>query len=222
MRRTFFGILISLTLLFAGAIGLIRAQPYTTSQLDAFLTPPAYCSTPCFLGVRPQHMTVQQALAVLRANKNIQQVHVDSSFSDQTIYWRWRTDPDAYRRFAFNAQDNIILQPVLPYDLTLGEAQLVLGKPAVVSAGILNGYIRRPAVIFEYPEHGLHLIVALYPCQIDQGEYWQLNHQTNGVGGFAIIMGDADFSQMIPQTRQLLDHTAWAKQMRDFCRMEGT
>lgn len=222
MRRTFFGIIAALTLLFAGAIGLIRAQPYTPGQLDAFLTPPEHCPAPCFLGVRPRFMTVQQALAVLRANENTRQVHVDASFSDQTIYWHWVSDPDAYRRYAFNAQDNIVIRPVLPYDLTLGEAQLVLGKPAAVTAGMLNGYVRRAAVVFEYPDHGLHIIVALYPCQLNQREYWHINHQTNGVGGFAILVGDADFSRMIPQTRLPLDSSAWAKQMRDFCRTEGT
>lgn len=222
MRRYFFGFILTLTLLFALAIGLIRAQPYPANQIEAFINPPAGCRAPCFLGVRPRQTTIEQALAILRANDEIRQVHVENIYNGQLVYWRWRSDNSAYRRYAFLVENNIVTRPVIPPHITLGELQLALGEPEAVTAAYTNEYMRRAAFVFEYPSQGLHIVVGSYPCVIEQQDFWQLRHQSGMYGSFFVEVGEANFARMLPDTRQTLDRDSWAKQVRDFCRTGQT
>ena len=218
MRRYFFGIILTLTLLFVLAISMIRAQPYTPGQLETFLTPPAGCQAPCFLGVRPNQTTIEQALAILRANDQISQVHVDNTYNGQVIYWRWQSDSSTFRRYAFHVQDNIVTRPIIPPNVTLGELHLVLGEPHTVTAAITNEYMRQPAFVFEYAS-GMYVFVKSPVCENNQQAYWQLKLQSASTYNHLFIdLGDPPFFRMLPDTRQTLDQKTWAKQVRDFCR----
>jgi hypothetical protein len=218
MRRYFFGFITTITLLFTLAIGVIRAQPYTTSQLEVFLDPPAGCHAPCFLGVRPHQTTVEQALAILRANEEVSQVHIENTFNGQVIYWRWQSDPSAFRRYAFHIQDRIVTRPIIPLGTTLGELHLALGEPKLVTAAFTNGYVQQPAFIFEYPS-GLYVFANAQLCEINQHTFWQLSLQSPSIYNQLFVdLGDPPYFRMRPATRQLLDRHAWAKQARDFCR----
>lgn len=218
MRRYFFGFILTLTLLFALVIGLIRAQPAPGSPLETFLDPPPGCRVPCFLGVRPYQTTIEQALAILRANDQVKQVQVETTYDGQLIYWRWRDDPSTFRRYAFRVVDNIVTDPIIPATTTLGDLQLALGEPEVVVAAYTNESMRRVALIFEYPSRGLHVIVTgIYLCQVDQEAFWQLHYQSGMYGSFYVEPGEVSFARMLPGSQQTLDRDSWAKQARDYC-----
>lgn len=221
IRRWLVILIVILTLLFILPILLIRAQPYDGGLVESFLVPPPDCRVPCFMGVRPRHTTLQQALAILRANDEIEQVQVEYYYSGQTIFWRWKDDPSEYRRYAFRVNpDNMVVRPILPATLTLGEVQLALGQPERVTAAFTNEYLPRAAIVLDYPQHGLHLFVGLYPCEIDQREFWRIHHESSAYGSFFIGLGEPNYARILPDTRLELDATAWAKQVRDFCRTE--
>ena len=103
---------------------------------------------PVFSASGPTTPPFSRPLAILRANDDISQVHVDNTFNGQVIYWRWQTDPTSFRRYAFHVQNNIVTRPVLPSSITLGELQLALGDPEVVTAALTNEYVQQPAFIF--------------------------------------------------------------------------
>jgi hypothetical protein len=210
----------TLTLLFMLPILLIRAQPYESGHLAAFLIPPEDCPSPCFLGVRPRHTTIEQALVILRANELIEHVQVESYYEGQSIFWRWKDGESDFRRYAFRVNRNhVVERPILPYSLTLGEVHLLLGEPARVSAAMTNEYQPRGALMLDYPAYGLHLFIGLYPCEVNQREFWQTPHESSLYGSFFIGLGEASYARLLPNTRIELDPRAWAKQIREFCRV---
>jgi len=221
IRRWIVMLAVIVTLLFALPILLIRAQPYESGYLGTFLIPPDGCRAPCFMGVRPRHTTAEQALAILRANDAVEQVRMEHYYAGQSIVWNWKAAPAQFRRYAFRiGRDNLVSRPVLPSTLTLGEVQLALGQPERVTAAFTNEYLPRAAVVLDYPQHGLHLFIGLYPCQVDQTQFWRIRHESSVFGSFFIGLGDGNYARILPQTLDQLDPSSWAKQLRDFCRAE--
>ncbi len=209
----------TLTVLAMLPILLIRAQPYESGHLGLFLIPPEDCHVPCFMGVRPRQTTVAQAIAMLRANEAIELVQVENYYSGQSIFWRWKEGDAGYRRYGFRVEEgNLISRPVLPSNTTLGEMLLALGKPARVTSALTNEYQSRAAVVLEYPDYGLYLFIGLYPCDIQQDEFWRMEYESGITGTFYLGLGNPSYARIMPQTRIELDNDAWAKQLRDFCR----
>lgn len=209
----------TLTALAVLPILLIRAQPYESGHLGLFLIPPEDCRTPCFMGVRPRQTTVAQAVAMLRANDAIELVQVENYYSGQSIFWRWKDGDGGYRRYGFRVDEgNLIARPVLPSDTTLGDVLLALGKPSRVTSALTNEYTSRAAVVLEYPDYGLYLFIGLYPCAVEQGEFWRLRYESGIYGTFFLGLGSPSYARIMPDTRIELDTDAWAKQLRDFCR----
>lgn len=68
----------------AGAVLLIRAQPYDDTALRTLLFPPD-CSLPCFLGIRPGITTAEEAVAILSDHPWVRAVHRPH----QNITWEW-------------------------------------------------------------------------------------------------------------------------------------
>ena len=228
MRRLFIGFIVALVLLFSTAIGLIRAQPYVPEALDHFLTPPSGCRVPCFMGVQPGKTTVQQAVAILRASDDIVDVQVRSPYyARHSINWRWRDAPDQqYEPYSFMVDKGRIAWPhipweawyTLPSDVTLGEVQLVLGKPERVTATRSNDYLERATFVLEYPERGLYLVVRFHPCVINQESFWDMRQQSYFDASFTLGVGQPNYAFSVPGSREALDPDSWANQLRDFCR----
>ena len=219
LRRVLLGPSAGLTLLFMLPILLIRAQPYESGDLGRFLTPPPNCDVPCFLGVRPRHTTVAQALEILRANEDIEFVQLENNYTGQSIYWRWKEYPEEYRRYTFEvSEDNIVTRPSLPSTTRLGDLQLILGQPERVTAAVANEYMSRAVFMLEYPSRGLHLFIAFYPCDVNQRDFWQLRQDFGVYGTFFVGLGNARYSRILPDTRLDLDPQTWTSQLRDFCK----
>jgi hypothetical protein len=83
--------------LFAGLVGLIRAQPHDDNQLGAILRPPSGCPMPCFLGIRPGVTTVDEAVAILEAQPWAADITLAGGFETGSQYgsitWRWDGQP---------------------------------------------------------------------------------------------------------------------------------
>jgi hypothetical protein len=64
----------ALTVLLVMPVLLIRAQPYNDHALRTFLTPPSDCPAPCFMGIRPGVTMAWDALDMLEANQQVNDV----------------------------------------------------------------------------------------------------------------------------------------------------
>ena len=227
MRWYFAGFIVSLILLFSLAIGIIRAQPYIPETLDQFLTPPPGCRVPCFMGVQPGKTTVEQALAILRANDAITQVQVRRPYyALHSLNWRWVDDLDRYEPYSLVVENGRVTWPSIPWeawpslpsDTILGDVLLVLGEPARVTATRTNDYLERAAFVLEYPQRGLYLLIRFHPCIINQESFWQLRQSSYLDGSFTLGVGEPGYAFAVPGSQLALEPASWAKQLRDFCR----
>lgn len=83
---------LTLIVVFAAALGLIRAQPHDDSALRAFLAPPSGCAAPCFMGIRPGVTTGAEAVDLLAAHPwvaalNRAYYHVADDYG--MLKWTW-------------------------------------------------------------------------------------------------------------------------------------
>ena len=72
-------------------IALIRAQNYDDSALRTFLTPPAGCLAPCFMGIRPGVTTFAQASTIVQTHEWVAQINKTQRFRNryQYLFWQW-------------------------------------------------------------------------------------------------------------------------------------
>jgi hypothetical protein len=109
-----------LSVLFASAIGLIRAQPYDDSQLTAILEPPPDCPPPCFLGIRPGQTDVYDALGILRNHDWVEAV--DVTYYNRTagagvILWTWAEPRPDWTRTLADANLQVFRESVVAINL---------------------------------------------------------------------------------------------------------
>jgi len=122
-----------LTLLFAGVIVVIRSHPFDDSDLRVFLFPD-HCPAPCWQGITPGRMTVEKALAILRAHNWIERV--DTSLYDGFrgwIRWDWSGREPAW--IVHSPNDNLwidqnrVVNVSLMTRIRFGDVWLALGAP---------------------------------------------------------------------------------------------
>lgn len=205
---------LSLTLLFALPIALIRAQPAHEYPLRDFLASPGGCRTPCFLGVRPRTTTVDEAVELLRSNTAIADVWHDG----QALLWRWLADPGETYGFHVG-EDTTIDGLLLPGDITLGELRLALGEPGRITL-TTGGYHSRTshvAWVLEYPQHGVHVFAEFPVCQTTLPALWRLRQDNTLADGFFIGIGPPDYIRVMPSQPVELDRRHWATQLWGLC-----
>lgn len=219
IRRWLLIFTVTITLLLTLPILLIRAQPYDGGHLGMFLGQSEHCRAPCLMGIRPGSTTLAQALAILRANNAIEHVQVENYYNGQSVFWRWKEGEPDFRHYAFRTDsDNTVIRPVMPSSITLGEVFLTLGEPAQVTAAISNEYQPRAIVMLAYPQRATYLLVGLDRCDIEQDQFWHMYHESGLYSSFYVGFGEPGFIRIVPHTHVTLDQTAWANQLRDFCR----
>jgi hypothetical protein len=84
MLRLLLRLSLPLTLLFTAALSIICAQPYDNHELRAVLLPEG-CPAPCFMGIRPGTMDINEAVQMLKQHKWVEQVQV----SAHAVVWLW-------------------------------------------------------------------------------------------------------------------------------------
>ena len=150
-----------LTLLFVLPVALIRAQPYNDSDLRAFLTPPAGCPAPCFMGIRTGVTTADEAVAILESHEWIratQEYYEEIVLTDLVLEWKpsspgW-LDKAGNGRLGF--EQGVVESIVIATRLGLGDVLLILGNPdneQVVS--YQDGATRILAYITSYNNFGV-------------------------------------------------------------------
>ena len=134
-----------LTLLFLLPVALIRAQPYDDSELRAFLAPPAGCPAPCFMGIRPGEITVEEAIVILEDHEwvasagenyvSLMRAAVDYGVSPltATLVWEWSVNkPDwinADRSSYLVVGNSQIVAITVQTNILLGDVLVTYGIP---------------------------------------------------------------------------------------------
>jgi hypothetical protein len=150
MTGLFTKLSVFLLALFAGLLGLIRAQPYDDSQLGTILRPPPGCSMPCFLGIRPGVTTAQEAVSILERQSWVADVTLAGGFGADSQYssitWRWDGQPVSSGE-AYGGELRVIRDVVhtmtLRTPLTFGEVWLLFDQPQQ-GLFIYIGQLRQP------------------------------------------------------------------------------
>jgi hypothetical protein len=120
---------------FSVVFAAVRAQP-GAADLQAFLRSDG-CAMPCWQHIQPGITTVDQALALLRANPWIRRALAGGTSADTRIYWQWSEQaptfagtmtalyPDSY----LHARNGIISYIRLTTHIRYGNVRLVMGAP---------------------------------------------------------------------------------------------
>jgi hypothetical protein len=208
-----------MSVLFALAIGVIRAQPYDDGGLRDFLFNSPGCETipdnePCFIGIRPGVTTFDGALAILRHHEWVEHLTAPTTGDWSTVSWTWSgkqspfipTQGDA----ALNTSLNDPITVTHIYMDSTAQAKeffLLLGLPDGA------GYLPRPAGNDPYSRQIFQLYIdppiqltTLAPCPLSD-VFWTKPMR---------ITWDTELWQ-----RDLSDYTKWDRQLpmlpRELC-----
>jgi hypothetical protein len=125
-----------------GGIALIRSQPRDDDALRAFLSPPAGCPVPCFIGIRPGETTLEDAVAILSTHDWVDDVEVKDG---GMVRWHWaETNPGWLDTSADNwirTDDGRVVYVGVATRVTMGDLWLALDQPlhGVVVGGLEGG-----------------------------------------------------------------------------------
>jgi hypothetical protein len=162
------------TLLFAGVMVVIRAHPYDDDDLRAFLIPDD-CPSPCWQGIKPGRMSVENALSVLRAHTWISQV--DTSLYDGFRGWiRWDWSGREPPWIIHSERDNLwidenrVVNVSLMTRIRFGEVWLALGAPDWTTTYQTQGEDRMR--VFNGYESGTLVVIFEVTCSGGMESLW--------------------------------------------------
>jgi hypothetical protein len=175
VSRAIVSLALALALAWAGVIGLIHAQPYQASSLNALLAPPQDCRMPCFLGIRPGITSFDHALELLQSHAWVADVRIDRA-EPYRVTWRWSgAQPALFDGVAggilyrdnYNMVTSIKLQTVVPYATVWFELGVPeMGYVIPQRRGMLHGiYYSEPNVY----------VINFTTCPAHLLTYWQNN-----------------------------------------------
>lgn len=133
MPRFYLRLLLIPFLLFSTALLIVRAQAYDNLELSQLLLPEG-CPAPCFMGIRPQATTMDDAVQILKANPWVQAVDYDQTNNPSGyISWTWSDQQPSWiigeDRGEIRGADNLVKAITVYTNIPLGDTQLVLGPP---------------------------------------------------------------------------------------------
>jgi hypothetical protein len=135
MMRRLLVVALSIAVLLAAAILLIRAQQYDDTGLRALLTPPVGCPAPCFMGIQPEVTTAAEAVTILEGHPWVGAVDIrfNTNLREGELVWTWSgKQPQQIRSEAAGALricDSLICSLAIPTRTPLGAIMLVFGAP---------------------------------------------------------------------------------------------
>jgi hypothetical protein len=164
------------------AVAQARSTPSDlTTQLNELLMPPADCSMPCWHGIQPGVTTVDEAAAILRADRAVADVHVNPSM----ISWWWAEGhsdvySDGGRAFDGRMETALIngaqrvTSIVLATTLEQGQIRLALGEPDEVTVIAVRGQngSQMPGVVHQAHYAGLSAF-SLLECPLTVEDFWR-------------------------------------------------
>jgi hypothetical protein len=201
------------TLVFTTAIVLMRLPPYQDGGLHDFLTPPADCAAPCWLGVRPGVSTLSGSSQILGRSAWIKTLR---SVSPATALLDFSKSIPAVGRGTLNLWEGgagIVTQiSLFDTGLSYSDIQLALGMPQRL---FLNRTVQYGTnhLIAVYTHYNLAVITHFYPCRLDQRSFWK------AAENLTVTIGDWQVSVNNPRNVYYvssieLDPPRWATQVR--------
>lgn len=204
MLRVWLRLIGFLTAVWALPILILRAQPYKAGDLRAFLTPPAGCPAPCFLGVQPGITRLDEAQIILEAHPWIARVEPDRVAGIYRAILSPETELAQRGAPAPLLQvDSGVVRWIFwnPHMVTRGELRLALGPPETIRVVHDHVYGSVPLLLL-YPQYDLRVISPLYICTLSQARFWNSQDDWNGI--YIGDAGDANHNFGVSNTGQLL------------------
>ncbi len=139
MPRFYLRLILIPTALFTIVLILIHAQPYDDHELRELLLPEG-CPAPCFMGIRPEVTTMDEALQILRANDLVKDVQSYAT----VIGWKWNNVKSIWNdsrggKIIAKSDSQLVDTIILYTNISIGEVQLTLGSPDMEIVGIPQG-----------------------------------------------------------------------------------
>ncbi len=171
---------ILLSLLFAGCIGIIRAQPYHVVLRDLLYS--GDCQKPCWHGIRPGSTSVVEAILLLRADAWVLGDSIERI--DRRLRWQWSGAQheliDASEPGILIVSNEHVFAVHLPLKVGMGDLQLSFGRPNWSSQG---RYRDEAFIQYAYPDEHLSLLLSV-PCPMGRQSYWHTRPEITLSGGF--------------------------------------
>jgi len=172
---------LGLVLLFAGVIGIIRAQPYDDQTIRAILLP-SDCKEPCFMGIHTGLTQSREAYNLLENNPWVGKFssYIASGCCSIALTWQWNGkqptnldngDNTVYFRFDPNTGSQTVQNIAIHTRISTGYAVLILGAWAKGNSGALQG-LDKAFVEMVYPQHSLHVSTTM-PCPLTRWQLWE-------------------------------------------------
>ena len=191
MLRFYLRLILIPTILFMSILLVIRAQSYDDHELRELLLPEG-CPAPCFMGIRPNITTRDEAINLLSASGWVEMGDSTSPIENDnfplTLKWNGKQTRFLNAEEGFGLQ--IIFQRAAPQtvvqiafnlntSVTIGEVYLLLGKPTMYAQTSLflpqQGYIM--SVTHQFIPQGIETR-TITSCPLSFGSYW---HQPTAI-----------------------------------------
>jgi hypothetical protein len=174
MTRLLARLLLLLSLLLAGAAIFPQLRAYDADGLRALLLDTG-CTAPCFLGIRPQVTTQNEAIAILEAHPWVKKVlYTAGGHTRGAITWDWNgTQPDwlaADRTGLIQTQGGVVQNNSVQTGLKLGDIWLSFGQPEQTL--IYRIYYPTSIHQFSFYESSAIQFRGVPACPLSTAEFW--------------------------------------------------
>lgn len=169
--RLFFPAMLLLAAVFSLVLSLVCLQPYANPDVAAFLTPPAGCEMPCWLGIRPGVTDLLAAIRLLEASPWVDHVYPPYDSINGFVHWDWNPRfslADRESPGIIFARNGIVRSIELNTDIAFGDLWLVAGAPPMGTVAFSRESIFRYSA---YPDIGLQ-VTNLVRCPAYARAFW--------------------------------------------------
>jgi hypothetical protein len=231
MTRIALKLVAILTGLFVLPLVLLRAQPYDSQMLRAFLLPPADCAAPCFLGVRPGITTLVDAQVILAAHPWIDHIaatNVEHIYRAELApaFPLWRSGASSP---LLRIEDDVVTWVFWQANsVSRGDLRLALGAPSTIRV-IHDSIEGSLPLLFMYSEYHLWVVSPLFTCALNQRSFWRGVSAWQGiyigeVDTVNSFFGQSSIGATLPSTAMLpvtwIDDLPLARWVYDLRRMD--
>jgi hypothetical protein len=155
--------------LFTLVLIVIHAQPYDDHELRELLLPEG-CPAPCFMGIRPEVTTVDEAMKILESSGWVENIENGSIYGVENISWHWSNQKpkgirsDSVGQIEFRNQH--VTWIMFSTNFSVGEVRLALGSPDAESVDGTEDPISEYAFYSAYYNRYGFSVDSSYPCDV--------------------------------------------------------
>ncbi len=185
MKGVFARLALTTTLISVVVLGAIRLTARDNPLVAAFFALTPDCLSPCWQGIHPGETSLDDAVALLRANAWVGMVTQIGALSSEggfatVINWEWSSAfPYGRSSHAVDGslvgQNGIVQQIYLLTDLRFGDVWLSLGKPDGGTVDYIDDTRLRIENTVFYADEGMSATVSTVGnCSTGAVDYWRL------------------------------------------------